>query len=285
MATLFYIVSKVGFFLIQPSNLCLLLTITGLVLARSDRFRRLGGRLAAIGVAALLIAGFTPFGNVVILPLEERFPRPAPADLGAVDGIIILGGFEEARVTKGRHALAVNEAAERLTEAVRLARRFPSAKVVFTGGTGTIVGKGEVAGAEIRDFLIDAGVAPERILLEEASRNTRENATLTRALVKPQPGSRWLLVTSAYHMPRSVGIFRRAGFTSSPGRPTTAPPATATCSSSSTRSTTACAAPMRRSRNTGASSSTASPAGPTACGPGQTPRDSFGSRRIVIHDV
>jgi uncharacterized SAM-binding protein YcdF (DUF218 family) len=212
MATLFYIVSKVGFFLVQPSNLCLLLTITGLVLARSERFRRLGGRLAAIGVAALLIAGFTPFGNVVILPLEERFPRPAPADLGAVDGIIILGGFEEARVTKGRHALAVNEAAERLTEAVRLARRFPAAKVVFTGGTGTIVGKGEVAGAEIRDFLIDAGVAPERILLEEASRNTRENATLTRALVKPQPGSRWLLVTSAYHMPRSVGIFRRAGF-------------------------------------------------------------------------
>lgn len=212
MATLFYILSKIGFFLVQPSNLCLLTAIAGAGLARSDRFCRLGHRLTAIGLVALAVAGFSPLGNLLMLPLEQRFERIAPP-AGSVDGIIILGGFEEARIGKVRRALAVNEAAERLTEAVSLARRFPQAKVVFTGGTGSVMmGAGDTAGSEIRDFLVDAGVAPERILLEEASRNTRENATLTKALVMPRPGSRWLLVTSAYHMPRSISIFRRAGF-------------------------------------------------------------------------
>lgn len=212
MAYLFYVLSKVGFFLVQPSNLCLLLPIVGLALARTDRYRRLGGRLAAAGIAALLVAGFSPFGNAVIMPLEDRFPRPAIGDLGTIDGIVILGGFEEGRITRARRALSLNEAAERLTEAVSLARRFPMAKVVFTGGTGTIIGTGDVAANEIGDFLVDAGVGRERIVLEDASRNTRENATLTRALVKPLPGSRWLLVTSAYHMPRSMAVFRKAGF-------------------------------------------------------------------------
>jgi uncharacterized SAM-binding protein YcdF (DUF218 family) len=210
---MFYVLSKVGFFLVQPSNILLLLAIAGVILSRSDRFRRLGGRLAGTGVAGLLIAGLSPLGNAIIMPLEERFPRPALADLGtAIDGIIILGGFEEGRITKGRHVLTLNEAAERLTEAVSLARKFPAAKVVFTGGTGTIIGKGDVAAQEVRDFLIDAGVERDRIVLEDASRNTRENATLTRAILKPQAGSRWVLVTSAFHMPRSIAVFRQAGF-------------------------------------------------------------------------
>lgn len=210
---MFYALSKVGFFFIQPSNICLLLIVTGLVLARGERWRRLGGRLAGFGIAILLIAGLSPLGNALILLLEERFPRPPLADLGGiVDGIIILGGFEEGRVTKSRQTLSLNEAAERLTEAVSLARRFPAAKVIFTGGTGTILGKGDVAADEVRAFLIDAGVVRERIVLEDASRNTRENATLTHAILEPRANSRWVLVTSAFHMPRSIGAFRQAGF-------------------------------------------------------------------------
>jgi uncharacterized SAM-binding protein YcdF (DUF218 family) len=52
--------------------------------------------------------------------------------------------------------------------------------------------------------------------MERLSRNTEENATLSKALAGPKPGERWLLVTSAYHMPRSVGLFRRAGFAVEP---------------------------------------------------------------------
>ena len=210
---MFFAVSKIGFFLIQPSNLLLLAALTGVVLLRRERWRKLAGRLVGFGVCGLIVGGLSPLGNAMILPLEERFPRPDLTQLGGkIDGIIILGGFEDGRITAARRSLQLNEAAERLTEAVFLAKRLPSATVVFTGGTGTVLGKGDIAAEEVRDFLVDAGVAKDRIILEDASRNTRENAMLTHALLKPQPGSRWLLVTSAYHMPRSISIFRRAGF-------------------------------------------------------------------------
>lgn len=210
---MFFALSKIGFFLIQPSNIFLLVSISGLVLLRKERRRRLGWRLAAIGICGLVIGGLSPLGNWIILPLEERFPRPDITQPGMrIDGIIILGGFEEGRITVARRSLQLNEASERLTEPVSLARRFPSAKVIFTGGSGVLLGKGEAAAEQVRDFLLDAGIERDRILLEDASRNTRENATLTFELLQPQPGSRWLLVTSAYHMPRSISIFRQAGF-------------------------------------------------------------------------
>jgi uncharacterized SAM-binding protein YcdF (DUF218 family) len=210
---MFFVVSKVGFFLVQPTNICLLLIVSGLIVMRRDRWRNLGGKLATAGTVALLVAGLSPIGSAAMLPLEQRFPKPSFGDLGpAIDGIIILGGFEEGHMTVARKTLSLNEAAERLTEAVSLARRLPMAKVVFTGGSAAIMGKRDVAAVEVGDFLVDAGVARERLVLEDVSRNTRENATLTRDLVKPKPGSRWVLVTSAFHMPRSVGVFRATGF-------------------------------------------------------------------------
>jgi uncharacterized SAM-binding protein YcdF (DUF218 family) len=210
---MFFVLSKVVFFLIQPSTLCVALLLVGAVLSRSERYASAGKRFVVIGTIALLIAGFSPLGNVLIWPLEERFSRPAMADLGdRIDGIIILGGFEEPRMTEARQTLSLNEAADRLTEAVTLARRFPAAKVVFTGGAADLLGRVQPAAEKVRAFLVDAGVSTERIVLEDASRNTRENATMTRDLVKPQPGSRWVLVTSAFHMPRSIAAFRHAGF-------------------------------------------------------------------------
>ena len=129
-----------------------------------------------------------------------------------VAGIIILGGFEDGWVSAGRPGLAVNEAAERLTEGVRLARRWPQAKLVFTGGVGGLMGHGSDAAGAVGQFLEDVGIARDRIVLEPEALNTFQNATFTRDLVKPKPGKKWLLVTSAYHMARAVGVFRSAGF-------------------------------------------------------------------------
>ena len=56
------------------------------------------------------------------------------------------------------------------------------------------------------------GIARERLVAEDKSHNTVENARFSKALADPKPGERWLLVTSAYHMPRAIGIFRQAGF-------------------------------------------------------------------------
>jgi uncharacterized SAM-binding protein YcdF (DUF218 family) len=207
---MFFPASKIVFFLIQPSTLIVLIVAAGLLLAWHGR-SRLGLRLATLGVLLLVVAGLLPLGNVLVLPLEERFRPPAVGPEDGYAGLIILGGFEDGWVSAGRPGLAVNEAAERLTEGVRLARRLPAAKVVYTGGVANLLFAGAEAAGPVGDFLADAGVPRERIVLEGKSRNTHENATFTRALLEPRPGARWLLVTSAYHMPRAMGSFRAAG--------------------------------------------------------------------------
>lgn len=210
---MFFTASKVLFFIAQPSSLVVITVAVGLWLMRYEARRRLGGRLAVGGLAFLVVAGILPLGNVLILPLEERFaatPKIGPTDQLA--GIIILGGFEDGWVSAGRGGLAVNESAERLTEGVRLALKHTEAKVVFTGGVGGLWPGGTDAAGPVGEFLTEVGIDRQRIVLESRSRNTHENAVFTAALVKPQPGQRWALVTSAYHMPRSMSVFRKAGF-------------------------------------------------------------------------
>lgn len=198
--------------LAQPSSVAVLAVMVGVGLLSFGRAPRLSRLLAWGGLALIVAGGLTPLGNVLILPLEQRFAEVAPPEPGSrVDGIILLGGFEDAHVSSGRGGLGLNEAAERLTEGLRLALRHPEAKVVFTGGAGGLFSGADASGP-VGAFLAEAGVDPSRLVLESQSRNTFENAVLTRDLVRPQAGSRWLLVTSAYHMPRAVGLFRKVGF-------------------------------------------------------------------------
>lgn len=205
--------SKILGFLAQPSSLIALALLAGLWLMRGGQHRGLGARLAWGSLAALVVCGLLPVGNVLILPLEERFSSvPAPAAGEPLAGIIILGGFEDGWVSAGRGKLAVNESAERLTEGVRLARAHPEAKVVFTGGVGGLFPGGVDATGPVGQYFRDMGVEAGRLVLEGRARNTHENARLTAELVLPVPGERWVLVTSAYHMPRAVGLFRKAGF-------------------------------------------------------------------------
>lgn len=207
-----YALTKIVSFLLQPSTLMLLAIAAGLVLACTTTWRTRGLRLAIGALVLYVVAGILPIGNALLLPLEQRFAgsQPPPDDQ-PIAGIIILGGFEDGWVSAGRPGLTINEAAERLTEAVRLARARPEAKLVFTGGVGRLWPAGVSAGGPVAAYLADMGIGPERIILEERARNTYENAVLTRALLAPQPGQRWVLVTSAYHMPRSVAVFRQAG--------------------------------------------------------------------------
>src|SRR4029077_6661936 len=109
-------------------------------------------------------------------------------------------------------AVALNESAERVTVAAELARRYPKLRIIFSGGTNALLfDKGAEAGVARRP-LEDLGVARERIVAEEQSRNTVENAVFSRLIANPQPGQRWLLLTSAFHMPRAIAVFRAAGF-------------------------------------------------------------------------
>jgi len=210
---MFYLASKVFWLIIQPSSLCLIAITLGLAVLAFTASRRIGLGLAFTGLAGFLVAGFSPLGNIAVLPLEERFANvQLPASGTDITGIIILGGFEDGWVSAGRGGLGVNEAAERLTEGVRLALRYPDAKVIFTGGVAGLLAAQAGGAKAVGEYLRDVGVADDRIELEGRSRNTFQNARFTHEMLSPGRDDIYLLVTSAYHMPRSMGVFRSAGF-------------------------------------------------------------------------
>ena len=207
---MFFALSKILGFFASLSNTFIAIGLVG-VLLMPTRYARAGRRLAVASLLLLAIAGYSPLGNALMLPLEQRFP-PWDASRGAPDGIIVLGGALGPGMSEARGTPALDEAAERLTVMAGLARRYPSARIVYSGGSGLLFSR-EGAEADFAVPLLESfGIARERIVAESRSRNTAENAAFTKELVKAKPGERWLLVTSAYHMPRSIGIFRAAGF-------------------------------------------------------------------------
>jgi len=211
---MFFMLSKVLAFLVVPSNIMLSIGIAGLVLMLT-RFRRAGVQLVVACLLLVLIVGVSPIGTAMIAALENRFP-PWKDDGRPVDGIIVLGGMINPRLTVARGSLSIGGQVERMTEVAMLARRYPAARVVFTGGDPSLLAD-EPPEADFAVQLFDLlGVPAARVVLENRSRNTIENATFTKELVKPKPGERWVLVTSAAHMPRSVGAFRMAGFAVEP---------------------------------------------------------------------
>ena len=212
---MFFYLAKIVWFLLQPSGLLLLTMIASVALLRRG-WERLGRRLLLFSVVLLLCGGLLPVSNWLILPLEHRFAR---ADLAGapITGIVVLGGGDDARIFLARHAHAMNEAGERFTEGLALARRFPDARVVFTGGAIEILSAPAVGADAARAIFADLGLDEgKRLILETKARDTWENAVYVKALVQPKPGERWLLVTSAWHMPRAIGIFRRVGFAVEP---------------------------------------------------------------------
>ena len=207
---MFFVLSKILGFFALPSNALIVLGLVGVALAVLRRGRA-GGKLIVASLILLAIFGLSPLANALILPLEDRFP-PWDATRGPPTGIVVLGGAFETVVAAARPDIPLNEAAERMTASAALARRYPEARIFFTGGVGSLIYGGPTEGELARRFYAGLGIAPNRIVIEEASRDTAENAALTKPLADPKPGERWLLVTSAYHMPRAVGAFRRAGF-------------------------------------------------------------------------
>jgi uncharacterized SAM-binding protein YcdF (DUF218 family) len=207
---MFFILSKVLGVFASLSNLVIGLGLLG-VLLLGTRLARVGRFLTVASLIALAVIGLSPLGNMLIIPLEQRFP-PWDDTRGPPDGIVVLGGAITPDVSAARGEVALNEAAERVTAAVALARRYPAARIIYSGGSAALIfPEGNEAASAVRLFE-SLGIPQARIIAEEQSRNTVENAVFSMLLAMPQPGERWLLVTSGYHMPRAMGVFRRAGF-------------------------------------------------------------------------
>lgn len=208
---MFFVLSKTIGTMLTPVNLLLAIGLLGALLLLT-RWAVLGRRLLVASVLLLALCGFSPIGKLLILPLEERFPA-WDASHGAPDGIVVLGGAIEPDLSAALGRPILGHSGDRITATAELARQYPNARIVFSGGSANLIADDSAKEADYAlTMLEDLGVAKERLTAERLSRNTIENAEFVKDLVKPKDGERWLLVTSAYHMPRSMGLFRRAGF-------------------------------------------------------------------------
>jgi len=205
----FFTASKLLSFFAAPSNLLVSLAVIGMALLFT-RWARFGRWLAFVALVLIAVLGMVPVGNMLIGVLEGRFP-PWDASRGAPAGFIILGGVVNPERSQDRGTPAIGEPAERLTVVAELARRFPSAKFIFSSGNAALFG-GPAEADYVKPLLESFGVKPDQIIIENKSRNTEENAIFSKAAADPKPGERWVIITSAAHMPRAIGTFRAAGF-------------------------------------------------------------------------
>jgi uncharacterized SAM-binding protein YcdF (DUF218 family) len=212
---MFFYLAKLIWFVLQPSTLIALLIAYGSILIWTG-WARWGRRFVSIGAILLLIAGLSPLGQALILPLEDRFPRANLDQPPPPTGFILLGGAESRLIGNARQAPTLNEAGDRIFETVILARKFPGAKIAFSGGDAGILYKSDSEAKGAAALLTSMGLDRERLILEAGARDTYENARyLKDELTKLGllgPSTRWVLITSAYHMPRAIGSFRHAGF-------------------------------------------------------------------------
>jgi len=176
----------------------------------ANSFKWLPGRRSIIVLVlglfliVLLIASLNVSGSLLLRSLETRFPVRRQLVTDHVDGIILLGGFHlDSRVLSNRFDIR-SGLSERVAETVRLSKLYPEARILYSGG-GTEAQLG-------KKVLIQLGVERERIIIEDRSRNTAENARLSKIIAAPKQGEKWLLVTSAFHMPRAIGAFRAVEF-------------------------------------------------------------------------
>ena len=207
---MFFVLSKTLGIMLLPINFLIGIGVIGAVLLLT-RFARLGRGLMVAAALLLAICGFSPLGNVLVSTLEQRFP-PWDAARGAPDGIIVLGGSIDADLSVAHGTPVVRSAADRVIAAAVLARKYPNARLVFTGGSSNLISNDAREADYAAEMFESLGIPKSRLTIERRSRNTVENAVFSKELVDPKPGERWLLVTSAFHMPRSVGLFRKAGF-------------------------------------------------------------------------
>lgn len=206
-----FVLSKIVWLVVNPVNLFVFFLVLGTILLFS-RFRRAGRLMITCAVGMFLLVGVIPVGFWLTTDLENRFPvnPPIPADIA---GIITLGGTINQYITTARGQPALTAGGERLTEFVHLARRFPNARLVFTGGSGALVDTELKEADSARLFFNQMGLSDREIIFDDRARNTHENALFSKELIgKDASRKKWLLITSAMHMPRAMGVFRHAGW-------------------------------------------------------------------------
>lgn len=210
MDTVFFLASKAFWIGIQPGSWIVLLLIMAIRALRGGR-QKLGMTCLWSCLALVLIVGTVPIGEMLLRPIVGRFQAKPRLEWPA--GIIVLGGAENGRSSESSGLPEVNDAADRFLAGIALARKYPDVKLIFSGGSPSVFGESISGSLVAAQIFADAGIESERVVLEGRSRNTAENASLSRKLIDSSVDGEWVLVTSAFHMPRAVGAFCAAGWT------------------------------------------------------------------------
>lgn len=207
-----FIAAKILAFLTEPLAWVGLLVL--LALLKVSHQPRLCQGLLTSALLLLVLLGWTPLSNTVLRPLETRFtPMPPEADLSPYTGVVILGGALESSylwTMPGQYML--NSAAERMTSVLTLLRSQPKLQLIFTGGEGELLASGLSESQRAQIFFASQGITEHQVRYESASRTTYENAVFSKTLPEVDPTQRWLLLTSAWHMPRAMATFQKNGW-------------------------------------------------------------------------
>lgn len=205
-------VAKLLDFALQPLTWVFILALWAWV----GSYRNLRTTRMALVAASLLLLGlgWQPLPEALLRPLEQRYPElPPDAPTQGYVGVIVLGGATSAAYLAAEHTQPLlNDAAERMTAAVALHRLNPQLQVVFTGGEGAAFTNGPSEAERAHRFFATMGLPVDSALYEDRSRNTFENAVLTAQLARIDKKQAWLLLTSAWHMPRAMGVFQAQGW-------------------------------------------------------------------------
>ena len=214
MDTLFFYISKIIWLIASPDSLLLILLIFSIALLYFGKIYPAKKLLTIVSLMFILIALF-PIGEWLLYPLESRF-QTNPKLPDKVDGIIVLSGSENTELSHIWNQVEVGAAAERNLTFLNLARRYPKAKLIFTGGTGRLTNQKYKAADVARILFEQQNFNINKIKFESKSRNTFENATYSKKFAKPLKNENWVLITTSWHMPRSVGIFCKVNWPTIP---------------------------------------------------------------------
>ena len=211
-----FIAAKLLVFATQPLAWVALLLLAALLVTHWRR--QWGPRFGWAALLVLMLQGWEPLPDALIRQLEARHPElPAKAPLGGFAGVIVLGGaLDPAYVWQGHNQPALNDAAERMTAALPLLQQAPGLRLLFTGGDGELIAGKMTEAERAARFYNRMGVAPERLLMESVSRTTYENAVFSARMSGVDIQKPWLLLTSAWHMPRAMASFQKVGWNVTP---------------------------------------------------------------------
>ena len=207
---MFFVLSKIVWWLLAPLHAIPLLQAAGFILVWR-KWRRLGLGLIALAMLVLVVIAFTPVPAMLLHPLEHRITASERLP-ERIDGIVLIGSAQLPRLTAAYGTVHMTGNAATMTEFAALARRYPTARRVFAGGSGRLLDEGPPESSVVELFFMEEGLDPSSLVLEKKSRNTQENASFAKEIVLPKPGERWVLITAAFHMPRALAVFRKAGW-------------------------------------------------------------------------